>query len=60
MDTVLESRSSRVVIGPGRPFCVIGERINPTGRRSLAETMAAGDFSLAFADARAPVVQRLG
>jgi 5-methyltetrahydrofolate--homocysteine methyltransferase len=48
------------VIGPGRPFCVIGERINPTGRRSLAETMAAGDFSLAFADARAPVVQRLG
>ena len=33
MDTVLESPSKTVVIGAGRPFCVIGERINPTGRK---------------------------
>ncbi len=51
METVLESRSSRVVIGPGRPFCVIGERINPTGRKHLAEQMAGGDFSVVVDDA---------
>jgi 5-methyltetrahydrofolate--homocysteine methyltransferase len=34
MDTVLRSRSKTVVIGARQPFCVIGERINPTGRKS--------------------------
>ena len=51
METVLESRSSRVVIGAGHPFCVIGERINPTGRKQLAELMAAGDLSVVERDA---------
>ncbi len=51
METVLESRSERVVIGAGRPFCIVGERINPTGRKSLAEQMAAGDFSVVESDA---------
>ena len=55
METVLESRSRRVVIGREHPFCVIGERINPTGRKKLAEALAAGDFSLALADAQAQV-----
>lgn len=52
MDTVLESRSSRVVIGAGHPFCVIGERINPTGRRRFADALKAADFTLAVSDAR--------
>ena len=51
METVLESRSDRVVIGAGHPFCVVGERINPTGRKSLAALMAAGDFSVVESDA---------
>ncbi len=51
METVLESRSERVVIGGGHPFCVVGERINPTGRKSLAALMAAGDFSVVESDA---------
>ena len=55
METVLESRSSRTVIGGGAPFCVIGERINPTGRRRLAEALRGGDFSAVLADARAQV-----
>jgi len=55
MDTVLESRSRQTVIGRGRPFCVIGERINPTGRKRLGEMLASGEFSLALADAVAQV-----
>ena len=50
METILESRSKRVVIGPGRPFCVIGERINPTGRKKLAELLAGGDLSVVESD----------
>ena len=33
------------MIGPGQPFCVIGERINPTGRRIFQEQLRAGDLS---------------
>jgi 5-methyltetrahydrofolate--homocysteine methyltransferase len=45
MDTTLRSRGDEVVIGPDRPFCVIGERINPTGRKRFAEQLRAGDLS---------------
>jgi 5-methyltetrahydrofolate--homocysteine methyltransferase len=45
MDTVLRSRSAEVVIGPAQPFCVIGERINPTGRRLFQEQLRRGDLS---------------
>ena len=55
MDTVLSSRTRTVTIGPGRPFVIIGERLNPSGRRRLAEEMAAGDFSRLRADALAQV-----
>ncbi|MER2597940.1 MAG: dihydropteroate synthase [Caldilineales bacterium] len=55
MQTVLRSRQKTVAIGPGLPFVVIGERINPTGRKLLAAEMAAGDFSRVLADARAQV-----
>jgi 5-methyltetrahydrofolate--homocysteine methyltransferase len=45
METVLSSPSRTVVIGPGRPFCVIGERINPTGRKKLQTELQQGDLS---------------
>jgi len=54
-DTVISSASKEVVIGFERPFVIIGERINPTGRKILAAEMAAGDFSRVEADARAQV-----
>ena len=45
MDTVLHSRSKTFVIGPEQPFCVIGERINPTGRKAFQAELQAGDLS---------------
>ncbi len=45
MDTVIRSRSKTVVIGPEQPFCVIGERINPTGRKSFQAQLQQGDLS---------------
>lgn len=53
--TVVQSATKTVVIGFDRPFCVIGERINPTGRKKLAAEMAAGDFSTVTADVLAQV-----
>ncbi len=54
-DTVISSATKEVVIGFNRPFVIIGERINPTGRKILAAEMAAGDFSRVESDARAQV-----
>ncbi|MFM7785759.1 MAG: methyltetrahydrofolate cobalamin methyltransferase [Gammaproteobacteria bacterium] len=54
-DTVISSATREVVIGFERPFVVIGERINPTGRKLLAEEMRNGDFSRVQADALAQV-----
>lgn len=54
-DTVLTSPTREVVIGFERPFVVIGERINPTGRKRLAEEMKWGDFSRVEADTLAQV-----
>jgi 5-methyltetrahydrofolate--homocysteine methyltransferase len=45
MDTVLRSASKEVVIGADQPFCVIGERINPTGRRIFQEQLRRDDLS---------------
>jgi 5-methyltetrahydrofolate--homocysteine methyltransferase len=45
LETVLESPSRTVVIGPERPFCVIGERINPTGRKKFQAELQQGDLS---------------
>ena len=50
MHTVLSSRSRQVVIGPDQPFCIIGERINPTGRKAFAEQLREGDLSQVVAD----------
>jgi 5-methyltetrahydrofolate--homocysteine methyltransferase len=54
-DTVISSATKEIVIGFDRPFVIIGERINPTGRKILAAEMAAGDYSRVEADARAQV-----
>jgi len=54
-DTVVSSATKEVVIGFERPFVIIGERINPTGRKLLAAEMAAGDYSRVKADALAQV-----
>jgi 5-methyltetrahydrofolate--homocysteine methyltransferase len=54
-NTVVSSASKEVTIGFEHPFVVIGERINPTGRKLLAAEMAAGDYSRVEADAIAQV-----
>jgi len=54
-DTLISSKTKEVVIGFERPFVVIGERINPTGRKLLAEEMKNGDYSRVEADALAQV-----
>lgn len=53
MDTVLSSRAREVVISIERPFVVIGERINPTGRKVLAAEMTQGRMDRVKADAAA-------
>ena len=53
--TVLSSPNREVIIGFGRPFTMIGERINPTGRKILAAEMKVGDYSRVEADAIAQV-----
>lgn len=54
-DTVVSSAKKEIVIGFDRPFCIIGERINPTGRKKLAAEMKAGDFSTVESDTVAQV-----
>ena len=53
--TVVSSASREVAIGFDEPFVIIGERINPTGRKLLAEEMKAGDFSRVERDVIAQV-----
>jgi 5-methyltetrahydrofolate--homocysteine methyltransferase len=50
MHTTLRSPSRTVVIGHDQPFCIIGERINPTGRKKFAEALRAGDLSPVVGD----------
>jgi len=54
-DTVISSATREVVIGFERPFVMIGERINPTGRKILAAEMAAGNFSRVESDTLAQI-----
>ncbi|MEO0936538.1 MAG: methyltetrahydrofolate cobalamin methyltransferase [Pseudomonadota bacterium] len=53
--TIIESKTKTAVMGFDQPFCVIGERINPTGRKVLNEELERGDFSRVEADALAQV-----
>jgi 5-methyltetrahydrofolate--homocysteine methyltransferase len=54
-ETTIRSETKEVVIGHARPFTVIGERINPTGRRIFQEQLRAGDFSAIERDVKAQV-----
>ena len=51
MQTVVTYKEKKVIIAPEQPFVIIGERINPTRRKKLSETMSSGDFSLVQQDA---------
>jgi 5-methyltetrahydrofolate--homocysteine methyltransferase len=53
--TTLSSPTKEVVIGFDQPFCVIGEKINPTGRKKLAAEMKEGNYDTVQADALAQV-----
>ena len=53
--TTFSSATREVKIGFEQPFVIIGERINPTGRKILAEEMKVGDYSRVEADALAQV-----
>src|ERR1700748_3573872 len=53
MYPVLGSGARWVAMGREQPFCIIGERINPTGRKSFAEELRNGDLSTVTADALA-------
>jgi 5-methyltetrahydrofolate--homocysteine methyltransferase len=53
--TTISSATKEVRIGFDQPFVIIGERINPTGRKLLTEEMKADDFSRVGADAIAQV-----
>jgi 5-methyltetrahydrofolate--homocysteine methyltransferase len=55
LHTIIRSETKEVVIGHDRPFCIIGERINPTGRRIFQEQLRAGDFSAIERDVKAQV-----
>jgi 5-methyltetrahydrofolate--homocysteine methyltransferase len=55
LETTLRSATAEVVIGHGRRFCLIGERINPTGRRIFQEQLRAGDLSAIERDVKAQV-----
>ena len=53
--TTISSETKSITIGFDKPFVIIGERINPTGRKILAEEMKEGDYSRVESDALAQV-----
>jgi 5-methyltetrahydrofolate--homocysteine methyltransferase len=55
MDTRITSATKEVIIGDGRPTVLIGERINPTGRKKLSEALLAGDLDMVGKEALAQV-----
>src|SRR5687767_15807273 len=55
LHTVLRSATREVLIGHDQRFCIIGERINPTGRKIFQEQLRAGDFSAIERDVAAQV-----
>ena len=55
MDTILKGMKKKVVIGDGRPTAMLGERINPTGKKKLAAALGAGDLEVVRQEALAQV-----
>ena len=53
--TAISSDKKEIIIGFDQPFCIIGERINPTGRKLMALEMKSGDYSRVISDAQAQV-----
>ena len=59
IETIVSSSTKEVRIGTEHPFVVIGERINPTGRKLLAEEMKAGNLDRVVQDAIARMIKIL-
>ena len=55
MDTVLRSATKTVTIGAEQPFCIIGERINPTSRKTFSEELREGNLDTVVVDTKAQV-----
>jgi 5-methyltetrahydrofolate--homocysteine methyltransferase len=55
METILKGTGKKVVIADGRPTVILGERINPTGKKRLAAALLAGDLEIVRAEALAQV-----
>jgi 5-methyltetrahydrofolate--homocysteine methyltransferase len=55
VETVLKGTKKQVVIGDGLPTAILGERINPTGKKKLAATLVAGDLDIVRQEALAQV-----
>ena len=53
MDTVLSSKTKTITIGSDKPFCVIGERINPTSRKTFSEELREGNLDTVVVDTKA-------
>jgi len=53
MDTVLSSKAKTITIGSDKPFCVIGERINPTSRKKFSEELREGNLDTVVVDTQA-------
>jgi len=53
--TIISSKTKEIIIGPDQPFVIIGERINPTNRKLLAEEMKAGNLERVQQDAMSQV-----
>lgn len=51
METILKGMKKKVVIGPGRPTVILGERINPTGKKKLAADLVAGNLEVVHKEA---------
>lgn len=55
METVLKGTGKKVIIGDDRPTVIIGERINPSGKKKLSAALAAGDLGIVHTEALAQV-----
>jgi 5-methyltetrahydrofolate--homocysteine methyltransferase len=55
METIVTSKTRQIIISPEQPTVLIGERINPTGKKRLAAALCAGDMELVRNEAKAQV-----
>ncbi|HEX7297519.1 MAG TPA: dihydropteroate synthase [Solirubrobacteraceae bacterium] len=55
MDTIVKSATKTVTIGSTQPFCIIGERINPTSRKKFSEELREGNLETVVVDVNAQV-----